>query len=314
MEAAARRADRAAQKRHRELARLQEMENAASAVEEFEGIVDGLRSAHRQEFSSIDWTEIESALEPIIPANTYEKEAIAKQNLINFRPNILHKIFGTADKVRKKREIAIEVGKNEDKEENIKRLEEHEAQILEWKFNRKLSEKVLKKDTKAFANALRKLGKFNETELLVDKLVLSIEDDGSLSATVTVSNTEIVPSEKYSLLRSGRLSVKNMPKTEFYTIYQDYVASTVLAVANRILSTIPIEELVVNASCTMLNKTNGKIEDTTILSVFIPRISIEQIVLRRVDPSDALQNFLYNQRFKKTSGFEAVGEVSRPTG
>jgi len=119
-----------------------------------------------------------------------------------------------------------------------------------------------------------------------------------------------VPSQQKSLLQSGKLSTKAMPKGQFYEIYQDYVAGTLLWVANTVLGLLPIPEIVATGSINMLNPATGHLEETPVLSALVPRATIGQMNLERLDPSEGLANFKHVMNFKKTQGFTAITPIS----
>ena len=70
---------------------------------------------------------------------------------------------------------------------------------------------------------------------------------------VLVKSEEIVPRETKSLLKSGKLSVKQMPKARFYEIYQDYVCGCVLRAGRELFALLPIRMVIVTAMANMLN-------------------------------------------------------------
>jgi len=56
----------------------------------------------------------------------------------------------------------------------------------------------------------------------------------------------------------------------------------------------------------MLNSQTGYLEDLTVLSVMVPRGTMDSLNMGLIDPSDALRNFNHNMNFSKTKGFAAV--------
>jgi hypothetical protein len=59
----------------------------------------------------------------------------------------------------------------------------------------------------------------------------------------------------------------------------------------------------------ILNTQTGHLEQKPILSVAIPRDSIDRIQWESVDPADAMANFVHRMRFKKSKGLFAVQPV-----
>ena len=116
----------------------------------------------------------------------------------------------------------------------------------------------------------------------------------------------MIPTEKKSLLQSGKLSVKKMPQSEFYEMYQDYVCSCILRIGNELLAILPDKLVLVHAVDNMLNSKTGHMEEQYILSIAISRQTIASLNMDLIDPSDSFENFVYIMKFKKTKGFEVV--------
>ena len=109
-----------------------------------------------------------------------------------------------------------------------------------------------------------------------------------------------------TLTKSNKVSIKPMPKNRFYEIYQDYVCGCSLRVARELFALLPIEMVTVNAVGSLLNKQTGHLEDTPILSVAIPRKTLDMLNFENLDPSDSLNNFVHNMDFKSGKGFGPV--------
>ena len=60
----------------------------------------------------------------------------------------------------------------------------------------------------------------------------------------------------------------------------------------------------------VLNSTSGQIEEATILSVAMPRATVNRLNFSALDPSDSLTNFVHQMSFKKTKGFEVVAAIT----
>jgi len=100
-----------------------------------------------------------------------------------------------------------------------------------------------------------------------------------------------------------------MPKTKYYELYQDYVCGAVLRVARELFALFPIEMIIVTAVAELLNTKTGHLEIQPILSVVIPRETINKLNFELIDPSDSMGNFLHQMKFLKTKGFQPVREI-----
>jgi hypothetical protein len=101
-----------------------------------------------------------------------------------------------------------------------------------------------------------------------------------------------------------------MTKSNFYELYQDYVCGAVLRVARELFALLPIEMVLVTATGTLLNTQTGHMEEQPILSVAMPRKTLEKLNLDMIDPSDSMSNFIHRMKFMKTKGFAKVERIS----
>lgn len=100
-----------------------------------------------------------------------------------------------------------------------------------------------------------------------------------------------------------------MPKGKFNELYQDYICGCVLRVAREIFSFLPVEFVFINVQSELVNLATGHLEQQTILSVAIPRQTIERLNFETLDPSDSMRNFKHNMKFSKTTGFSIVPDL-----
>lgn len=319
MAAAARAAERDSRRRQRELEANQKhyekmaiLDQAAYDVEVYENYVDRITSVHKEVRPEVDWQPIFSDPQPKEPIQAHGAERFAREELQNYRPGFFAKLFGTAEKKRSRLGKAIETAIRKDEENKKSVLKEYLKEVAEWEEQTSLARTVLDKQPKAFLKALEVFGSFSEIEELGSRLQFRITDDAFVFCTVKVHSKDIIPNQSKSLLQSGRLSEKNIPKGKFFELYQDYVCGVVLRVANEIFAVLPVEEMVVTATDDVLDTKTGHIEEQPIVSAFIPRKTIQNLNMSLIDPSDSMVNFNHQMKFKKTQGFSAVKEVEPP--
>ena len=134
-----------------------------------------------------------------------------------------------------------------------------------------------------------------------------------LEVEFLVKADEVIPDESYSLLASGKLSVKPVPASTKLDLTHDYVCSTVLRVAEDAFALLPIKRVIIHATDERLNTATGHNEEVTILSASIEREKLESLNMQMVDPSDAMSNFTVNMNYKKTTGFAPVQRLEDET-
>lgn len=314
--AAVRAAERDAKRRQRELERqqkqyekMQELEQAAYEVEVYENYIDVIQSTHKECSSPIDWNEIASSKQPAEPQRKNDNELEARQSLESYRPGLIDRLLKREEK--KRALLFQKIGEAIQKDEaNYKSsVSKWEKDTREWKESVTIAKALLDGRGEAKIEAIENLQPFSEISNLGSSLSIAVYDNGILEATINVHGTEIVPSETKSLLKSGKLSVKNMPKGKFNEIYQDYVCSCVLRVGNELFAAIPDNLVIVTAVDELLNSQTGHLEEAPILSVAVSRSTIERLNLEAIDPSDSMFNFKHNMSFKKTKGFDRVERI-----
>ena len=314
--AAVRAAERDAKKRQRELERqqnqyekMQELEQAAYEVDVHENHIDVIQSIHKECSALVDWNQIALSKQPKEPKKTKSNEEKAQLILDSYKSGFIDRLFQRVEKKRTLFSQKITEAIKSDEAHYKSKISSWEKETEEWKGNVGIAKALLDGEAEAKIEAIDHFQPFSEISNLGSSLSISVYDNGILEATINVHGTEIVPSESKSLLKSGKLSVKNMPKGKFNEIYQDYVCSCVLRVSNELFSTIPDKLVLVTAVDELLNSQTGHLEEAPILSVAVSRGTIESLNLEEIDPSDSMINFRHNMSFKKTKGFGRVERI-----
>jgi len=307
------RAEREAQRKRRELERqrkqqlkMMELERAAYEVEVYNNHIDVLLSIHKDCGNPIDWQAIRAANPPSKPEKPHAREKAAREKLEKYKPGILDKIRKREDERRKELAQNVERMRQEDEEEYQRLLDRYQKECSEWEETQEHATKVLAGDPDALVEVIEEVNPFGEISELGSSLEFQGYEAGVIEATLHVNSEEVVPKEVKSLLKSGKLSVKEMPKSKFNELYQDYVCGSVLRIARELFALLPIQTVLVTALGNLLNTRTGHIEEMPILSVFIPRDTLDKLSFQALDPSDAMENFVHRMDFKKTKGFGPV--------
>lgn len=305
IQASARAADRDAQRRKRELEKqrkahqkLAEQEQAAYEVSVYQNHVELIQSMHKQCGTPIDWGKIRDAGEPKKPERNSQHEAA-------FKSGFFTKLFGNEDK---KRSAAIAKDDAVFQNELVNWQQNHQR----WQDHGALARKLIQGDGDpgSKVEVIQTVNPFKDINELGTQVDISIAENCMVEATLHAYGENIVPVEAKSLLQSGKLSVKKLPKAKFNDIYQDYVCSAALRIGNEILAMVPDDLVIVHIKDKLLNTATGHIEDQYILSVAISRATIASLNMDRIDPSDSLENFIHNIDFKGAQGFKGVEPLS----
>ncbi len=314
--AAVRAAERDAKRRQRELERqqkqyekMQEREQAAYEVDVYENHIDVIQSIHKECSPPINWNKIASTKQPTEPKRSNGNESEARQLSESYKPGLIDRLFKREKKKRSLLSQKMEEAIKKDEVNYKSSISKWEKDTGQWKESVAIAKALLNGNAEAKLEAIKNLQPFSEISNLGSSLSISVHDNGVLEATINIHGTEIVPSESKSLLKSGKLSVKNMPKGKCNEIYQDYVCSCVLRVGNELFAAIPDNLVIVTAVDKLLNSQTGHLEEAPILSVAVSRSTIGCLNLEAIDPSDSMGNFKHNMSFKKTKGFERVERI-----
>lgn len=315
--AAYRTAERESQRRHRELERqrkqyekMQELERAAYDVDVYENQLQVLLSVHKECGEKVDWMAIASVPEPQEPKKVNIAEDAARRAENEYKPGFLDRTLKREGSKRDSLASAVQEAIGSDEADYRKAYEEWQAAKRDWKESRELALKILSGDLGAMLDATAELEPFSGISELGSKLSFEARVQGVVEATIVAHGDGVIPTEVKTLLQSGKLSTKKMPKGKFNELYQDYLCSCVLRVANELFSILPIEMVFVTVTEMQLNTATGRQEPTPILSVAISRPTLESLNMDRIDPSDSMGNFVHRMNFKKTTGFSAVEKLT----
>ncbi|HHI30807.1 MAG TPA: hypothetical protein ENL17_03755 [Candidatus Methanoperedenaceae archaeon] len=302
----AQRRQRELEKQHKQLEKMQELERAAYEVQVYENYVDLLLSVHKECSDTWDWEKIRSSEPPTKPTKSHTHEELAKAELDKFKPGVFDKILGRAESNRDKLVRNVRGARETDENEYQEALQAYEQEYVDWGAAREVSDKILAGSVAAYIDTIIQTDPFSDISELGSSIKFQAESITLVEATLHVNSEQVIPSEAKSLLKSGKLSVKQIPKGRFYELYQDYVCSCVLRVARELFALLPIEMVIVNARGSLLNTQTGYMEEQPILSVTIPRKTLEGLNFEMIDPSDSMNNFVHRMTFRKTKGFSAV--------
>lgn len=321
IEAASRRMEREEQRRQRELVRqerayekMQQLEQAAYDVEVHENRIDMLKSVHKECGGKWDWQAIYSQEAGAAPTQGAYLENAALAKLRGFKPSLVDKILGRTKSKIAALNDAVEAEKQKDIAEYEQALKDHQDELEDLEEAKKLANRIIQGEESAYLEAIEETDPFSDISALGSGLSFKLPDKSTIEATLSVRDQDSVPSEIKALLQSGKVSVKKMPKGAFYELYQDYICSCVIRVARESFALLPVQVVLVHAMGNVLNTKTGYIEEQPILSVSIPRETLDGLNLETIDPSDSMRNFVHNMDFKKTSGFRVVQKIDPMTG
>lgn len=234
---------------------------------------------------------------------------LAQKALDDYQPRFIDKLFKRVKKHTQYLENNIQKAKDRDLENYKDALEIYESEYKEWLSSQEIADGILIHDYSSYLTALEYFEPFSEINELGTHLKIKMFND-MLDIDLFINSDELIPNFVLSQTKTGKLSKKNMSKTMFNELYQDYICSAILRVAREVFAHLPIKIFRVNAIAQMINTNTGHLEDNAIVSAIISSSTLQTLNLQLIDPSDSMKNFVHTMNFKKTQGFSAIDKVS----
>jgi hypothetical protein len=125
-----------------------------------------------------------------------------------------------------------------------------------------------------------------------------------------VYTNNIIPKEEKKLTKTGKLSIKQLTKTRYFELQQDYVCSCILRIARDLFALLPLNTVFIHAYDDQLNTVTGHEDRVLILSIKIDRETLNGLNFESIDCSDSMNNFPHHMMFRKTKGFDIVEKIT----
>ncbi|MDR6967630.1 hypothetical protein J2X31_001642 [Flavobacterium arsenatis] len=313
--AAVRRMERDQQRRARESAKrfkeqqkLQDIADIAQAVRDYNSYVETLKSVHKNCTEKISWDEIKNNPVPIEPSKKSAKEDFALQRLNTFKPSFFDKIFGSTKRKILNLEYLLKVAKSEDEKNYELALIQYRKDLEDWEELQEIVQGIDNKKPELYLRALQFFNPFDDIGELGSQIDFNISNE-QIDIELYINSQEVIPNYELSQTSTGKMSKKNMAKSKFNELYQDYICSSIIRVAREVFAYLPVDKIRINAVSELLNPKTGHLENAPIVSVIISSTTLNKLNLNSIDPSDSMQNFVHRMNFKKITGFEEVKKV-----
>ena len=284
----------------RQQEKYNEFQQNEAIVREYESFVESIKTIHTMCDDEINWSHINSINEPFNPNGIGPRQKAAIQALDNFKPNLIQKaIKSVAESKKASLAQAIEKAAAEDR-----------AEFEEWKKLNLLSQRVLAGDIDTYFEVINEMNPLDDLLEYGSDFQFGADVSSAMEVEFKVKSEQIIPTFSMSLTQTGKLSKKELTKTAYYELVQDYVCSCGIRIARDMFALLPLKIVVIHAVDNIINSKTGHHEDTTILSIVFERDALNKLNFASIDPSDAMNNFRYNMKFLKTSGFKPVERIA----
>jgi hypothetical protein len=297
---------RSAMQTQKELAR----QSAAAEAAEYANYVTMLTSVHTDCSEPWDWHAVTRSRPPAEPVRQNPAEAAARAGLEAHSPGFVDKMFGGAKQRRALLEEALQRGIALDQQHYEAAMNDYRTRLNQWNYQTGLAPGVLSLHPEACRSALWYVGAFDELEGFGSRVTLDAIAQDAATFRCVIEDQEIVPTEEVKLLADGKLSTREMAAGKYWALYQDHVASCAIRIAREAYAITPIERVIVNVNVARPDPSTGHLVRPAILAVHFIRGTLTRLNLAAIDPSDALKNFPHRMKFKKTTGFDPIEEMT----
>lgn len=282
-------------------AKLAELESNKLEVDEYENYIDLIRNVHHECENTVQWNSISIAPAPFVKGEIGPAEAEARLNLENFVPTLVEKMFPKKAADRKsKLELAL-----------IESKEIDEASYQAWEESTVFANRILSGDIDAYYEAIITSNPFEDLVDFGSGFEFGTDDADTMEIEFMVKSEQVIPEKSKSLTKTGKLSEKNLSKTAYFDITQDYVCSCSIRLARELFALLPIQNVLVHATDQILNTATGNSEEHTILSVMFSRERFNSTNFSKIDASDFVESFEHKMSFKKTTGLQSVERLQK---
>lgn len=277
----AKRRQRELDKQRQQMAKMEHLELARFEVEQYENSIDVITSVHKDCGEEWNWEAIRRQTEPRKPHQDWftKHEERAQKEKEEYSPGRRDRLLQPVDSQMEELSKAVILAREQDQGEYTDAVSNYQQEHREWVELQKLSESILNGDPEAFTFAIELLNPFTEISDLGSKISFHTDSGKLMEVSLKVNSESIIPPETKILLKSGKLSTKKMTKTKFYELYQDHVCGCALRVAREIFALLPSEMVIFTATTDLLNTSTGHMEEQPIISVAMPRKTIEYVHL-----------------------------------
>jgi hypothetical protein len=313
--AAVRRIERESERRHKLAVRemkahkkMLQIAHANSEAANYQQGISRLTSLHMDCARSVDWGEVKSTVEPEKPVLRHENEEGARHRLVGYSPSFFQRMFFLENWIRRRLNKAVELGKRKDEEEFQSWTKKYDEEFPVWKENYELATIMLSDSVDSQIEVLQELDlfrKYNELGVFVK----FSKNTNVLEVNVYAPGLEVVPTESKTALKSGKLSVKELTGRKINEQYQSFIFSLFLRVVRDLFALVPKPAICVNVYTNLLNEQTGHKDSCTILSVFVPLRTVNDLHFETINPRESIKNFVHNVEFKKDAGFTVVDKV-----
>lgn len=236
------------------------------------------------------------------PRDTAAKEALAQQEAANAQ---------------------AEVAKYQEYVENLKSQHKQSDPVVDWRAVcdhdptaygydklQDIALHVLGGDVEAYYQAVERMQPYEDLREFGHSFEFGTDASDFAEVQFEIAEEEVMPVIEVTTTASGKLTQKDLSKTKYYELLEDYVCSTCIRTARDTFALLPVSTVYVHAVKTEVNPATGLSEEETFVSVKFTKDWFEKVDFSRIDPSQFMTLFECRMKCGKTTGFSPVIRLS----
>jgi hypothetical protein len=305
MDRAAKQAERRRVAQQQALHRQAHLDASARAAAEYEEIIGALTGAHRTDLASRDWRVI--AASPLVPdpVRGNAEERAAEARLSEHRAGWITRILGREERARQALQDGVLSARARDDATHAAQ----QAAAARRNAEIRTAQRILERDPDAMVRVLEEhsaLGALPFSVEGVDTMFL----DGRIIAVVDGLDLEDMPEESFTLLKSGKASVKTLPVGRRYEIHREAICSAAVRVAVEFLSVLPVDEVEVLMLTDILDRATGHIDARPVLHLRVAAQAVRALNLARTEAPALVERLGGHMDWSKREGFRALNPAA----
>jgi hypothetical protein len=282
-----------------QLLKEQKKELAQYEVDYFENQCELVKSIHLECDDDVDWESILNSSPPYQLEEAGPKEKEAQYNYDHYKPGFFERVFKKDEEKYAQLSEQIQQAKLED-----------ESAYREWEELVELAKYIQSGDIDTYFKVIEEMEPLGDLSEFGSGFEFSTDDPSYIEVEFDIHSQHIIPTKEKKLTKTGKLSVRQLTKTRYYGLLQDYVCSCVLRIARDLFALLPLKTVVIHAYDEQLNTETGHNERLLILSIKIDQDILNKLTFENIDCSDSMNNFPHHMKFRKTRGFDLVEKIN----
>ncbi|WP_052343578.1 hypothetical protein [Bacillus massiliigorillae] len=119
-----------------------------------------------------------------------------------------------------------------------------------------IADKVLNGDIDTYFGVIEEMNPLGDLSEFGSGFEFSTDDASYLEVEFDAHSDKVIPTEEKKLTQTGKLSVKQMTKTKYFDLQQDYICSCTIRIARDLFALLPLQTVVVHAYEEQLERYN----------------------------------------------------------